>query len=77
VLKCEYAVCGEIVNITQRLQQELQENPGSLSFDEILHCNIGNPQSLSQQPITFSRESELSRYLIKFLEEQLVLIVTV
>ncbi|KAL5548716.1 hypothetical protein UlMin_003947, partial [Ulmus minor] len=76
VLKCEYAVRGEIVNITQRLQQELQENPVSLPFDEILHCNIGNPQSLGQQPITFF-ESKLSRYLIKFLEEQLVLIVTV
>ncbi|KAL5562894.1 hypothetical protein UlMin_032641, partial [Ulmus minor] len=40
----------------KRLQQELQENPGSLPFDEILYCNIGNPQSLSQQPITFFRE---------------------
>ncbi|KAK9228956.1 hypothetical protein WN944_021913 [Citrus x changshan-huyou] len=56
VLKCEYAVRGEIVSIAQRLQQELQTNPGSHSFDEILSCNIGNPQSLGQQPITFFRE---------------------
>lgn len=56
VLKCEYAVRGEIVSIAQRLQQELQTNPGSHSFDEILYCNIGNPQSLGQQPITFFRE---------------------
>ncbi|KAK6914620.1 Aminotransferase, class I/classII [Dillenia turbinata] len=56
VLKCEYAVRGEIVNIAQRLQQELQEKPGSHPFDEILYCNIGNPQSLGQQPITFFRE---------------------
>lgn len=56
VLKCEYAVRGEIVTIAQRLQQELQTNPGSLPFDEILYCNIGNPQSLGQQPITFFRE---------------------
>ncbi|KAA8541576.1 hypothetical protein F0562_022728 [Nyssa sinensis] len=56
VLKCEYAVRGEIVNLAQRLQRELQEKPGSRPFDEILYCNIGNPQSLGQQPITFFRE---------------------
>uniref|UniRef100_A0A2N9G9I1 alanine transaminase n=1 Tax=Fagus sylvatica TaxID=28930 RepID=A0A2N9G9I1_FAGSY len=56
VLKCEYAVRGEIVTLAQRLQQELQVKPGSHPFDEILYCNIGNPQSLGQQPITFFRE---------------------
>ncbi|KAK1288379.1 hypothetical protein QJS10_CPB19g01992 [Acorus calamus] len=56
VLKCEYAVRGEIVTHAQRLQQELQEAPGSHPFDEILYCNIGNPQSLGQKPITFFRE---------------------
>ncbi|KAJ3702546.1 hypothetical protein LUZ61_006251 [Rhynchospora tenuis] len=56
VLKCEYAVRGEIVTHAQRLQQQLQTNPGSLPFDEIIYCNIGNPQSLGQQPITFFRE---------------------
>lgn len=56
VLKCEYAVRGEIVTLAQRLQQELLEKPGSHPFDEILYCNIGNPQSLGQQPITFFRE---------------------
>ncbi|XP_010939849.1 alanine aminotransferase 2 isoform X2 [Elaeis guineensis] len=56
VLKCEYAVRGEIVSHAQRLQQELQTKPGSYPFDEILYCNIGNPQSLGQQPVTFFRE---------------------
>ncbi|CAI0419317.1 unnamed protein product [Linum tenue] len=56
VLQCEYAVRGEIVNLAQRLQEELKANPGSLPFDEILYCNIGNPQSLGQLPITFFRE---------------------
>ncbi|EEF29430.1 alanine transaminase, putative [Ricinus communis] len=56
VLECEYAVRGEIVTIAQRLQEELKTNPGSHPFDEILYCNIGNPQSLGQQPITFFRE---------------------
>ncbi|KAF6170267.1 hypothetical protein GIB67_013242 [Kingdonia uniflora] len=56
VLKCEYAVRGEIVTQAQRLQQELQQKPGSHPFDEILYCNIGNPQSLGQKPITYFRE---------------------
>ncbi|KAK3127706.1 hypothetical protein QOZ80_7AG0577350 [Eleusine coracana subsp. coracana] len=56
VLKCEYAVRGEIFNHAQNLQNELQKNPESLPFDEMLYCNIGNPQILGQQPITFFRE---------------------
>ncbi|KAG2638387.1 alanine aminotransferase 2-like [Panicum virgatum] len=56
VLKCEYAVRGEIVTHAQNLQQELQKNPDSLPFDEILYCNVGNPQSLGQQPVTYFRE---------------------
>ncbi|KAJ8465637.1 hypothetical protein OPV22_028189 [Ensete ventricosum] len=56
VLKCQYAVRGAIVSHAQRLQQQLQASQGSLPFDEILYCNIGNPQSLGQQPITFFRE---------------------
>ncbi|XP_047327120.1 alanine aminotransferase 2-like [Impatiens glandulifera] len=56
VLKCEYAVRGEIVTLAQRLQEDLKLNPGSHPFDEILYCNIGNPQSLGQHPINFFRE---------------------
>ncbi|KAL7113958.1 hypothetical protein ACP275_04G091700 [Erythranthe tilingii] len=56
VLECEYAVRGEIVILAQKIQEELKNNPNSHPFDEILYCNIGNPQSLSQQPITFFRE---------------------
>ncbi|KAI3455678.1 hypothetical protein Pfo_012341 [Paulownia fortunei] len=56
VLECEYAVRGEIVTLAQKLQEELKDNPDSHPFDEILYCNIGNPQSLGQQPITFFRE---------------------
>ncbi|KAI4329026.1 hypothetical protein L6164_021333 [Bauhinia variegata] len=56
VLKCEYAVRGEIVILAQKLQEELTAKPGTHPFDEILYCNIGNPQSLGQQPITFFRE---------------------
>ncbi|KAL5995804.1 hypothetical protein ACLOJK_025874 [Asimina triloba] len=56
VLKCEYAVRGEIVTHAQRLQQELLTKPDSHPFDEIIYCNIGNPQSLGQKPVTFFRE---------------------
>ncbi|KAG5387034.1 hypothetical protein IGI04_038504 [Brassica rapa subsp. trilocularis] len=56
VLKCEYAVRGEIVSIAQRLQDDLKTNKDAYPFDEIIYCNIGNPQSLGQQPITFFRE---------------------
>ncbi|XP_020704110.2 alanine aminotransferase 2 [Dendrobium catenatum] len=56
VLKCEYAVCGEIVSHAQLLQEDLKAKPGSYSFDEIVYCNIGNPQSLGQPPVTFFRE---------------------
>ncbi|KAI9093886.1 hypothetical protein K1719_026884 [Acacia pycnantha] len=56
VLECEYAVRGEIVTMAQKLQQELQASSGSHPFNEIIYCNIGNPQSLGQQPITFFRE---------------------
>lgn len=56
VVKCEYAVRGEIVTHAQRLQESLLTNPEAHPFDEILYCNIGNPQSLGQQPVTFFRE---------------------
>ncbi|CAA0829476.1 Alanine aminotransferase 2- mitochondrial [Striga hermonthica] len=56
VLECEYAVRGEIVILAQKLQEELKINPGAHPFDEILYCNIGNPHSLDQKPITFFRE---------------------
>ncbi|KAL1219851.1 Alanine aminotransferase 2 [Cardamine amara subsp. amara] len=56
VLKCEYAVRGEIVNIAQKLQDDLKSNKDAYPFDEIIYCNIGNPQSLGQLPIKFFRE---------------------
>lgn len=56
VIKCEYAVRGAIAIRAQVLQQQLIADPGSLPFDEIVQCNIGNPQGLNQQPITYFRE---------------------
>ncbi|XP_035841870.1 alanine aminotransferase 2, mitochondrial-like [Helianthus annuus] len=36
VLKCEYVVRGEIVSLAQKLQHDLQANPGSHPFEEII-----------------------------------------
>ncbi|CAI7808692.1 unnamed protein product [Closterium sp. NIES-54] len=56
VRECEYAVRGEIVARALMLELQLVAKPGSLPFDEIVYCNIGNPQALGQPPITFYRE---------------------
>ncbi|KAE8707985.1 Alanine aminotransferase 2 [Hibiscus syriacus] len=56
VIECEYAVRGEIVILAQKLQDEIKIKLEAHPFEEILYCNIGNPQSLGQQPITFFRE---------------------
>ncbi|KAJ0630207.1 putative alanine transaminase [Helianthus annuus] len=64
VLKCEYVIRGEIVSLAQELHQDLQANPGSHPFEEIIYCNIGNPQSLGQQPITFFREDFILQYFL-------------
>ena len=37
------------------MQKQLVEKPGSLPFDEVILCNIGNPQSVGQKPFTFFR----------------------
>jgi aspartate/methionine/tyrosine aminotransferase len=47
VLDTEYAVRGPIVARAQELEKQGQE---------IIYCNIGNPQSLGQKPITFQRQ---------------------
>ncbi|CAD6219113.1 unnamed protein product [Miscanthus lutarioriparius] len=51
-----YAPCGEILKHAERLEQEMEGNPGSLPFQEIIYCNLGNPQVLGQPPLTFFRE---------------------
>ncbi|XLR35221.1 hypothetical protein S83_063121, partial [Arachis hypogaea] len=49
VLKCEYVVRGEVVTLAQQLQENLKAKPGTHPFDEIIYCNIGNPQSLAHE----------------------------
>ena len=52
----EYAVRGAIVTRAGELEAQLKKDPTSLPFEKIIMCNIGNPQSVGQKPITFYRQ---------------------
>lgn len=52
----QYAVRGEVPMRAAVLEQELRERPGEFPFDHVLYCNIGNPQAVGQQPLTFVRQ---------------------
>mmetsp|Transcript_11295 Transcript_11295/g.29411 ORF Transcript_11295/g.29411 Transcript_11295/m.29411 type:complete len:525 (+) Transcript_11295:40-1614(+) len=54
VVKAQYAVRGEIVNRAKIVSQEVAQ--GKHPFDTVVWCNIGNPQKVGQQPITFIRQ---------------------
>jgi len=57
VKQAEYAVRGEIVLRAMQHQTALKANKNhSLPFDEVIMCNIGNPQILGQKPLTFFRQ---------------------
>jgi len=56
VVQAEYAVRGQLVLTAEELQQKLKEPDHNLPFDEIIFCNIGNPQSVGQKPLTFPRQ---------------------
>eukprot|EP01090_Pellita_catalonica_P012971 TRINITY_DN2972_c0_g1_i1.p1 TRINITY_DN2972_c0_g1~~TRINITY_DN2972_c0_g1_i1.p1 ORF type:complete len:479 (+),score=88.59 TRINITY_DN2972_c0_g1_i1:42-1478(+) len=53
--KVHYAVRGEIVTRANAYQDQLAKGD-KLAFPEIISCNIGNPQSLKQKPLTFIRQ---------------------
>lgn len=56
VEKAEYAVRGQLVLRAQELEAELSNYDSKLPFDSIVYCNIGNPQSLKQAPVSFLRQ---------------------
>lgn len=56
VLDAQYAVRGEIVTRSSAIRRMLQEGNHSLPFDEVVSCNIGNPQELGMRPVTFHRQ---------------------
>jgi hypothetical protein len=57
LVEAEYAVRGPVVDLAKQLGKELADPAGNtLPFDELIFCNIGNPQSLGQKPLDFNRE---------------------
>jgi len=56
VTSAEFAVRGRVLDRALQLEAQLQSDPASLPFDELVECNVGNPQSLGQMPLTFPRE---------------------
>ena len=56
LMEMEYAVRGELVIKAGNYQKMLASGDTSLPFDEVILCNIGNPQSVGQKPFTFFRQ---------------------
>ena len=55
VKEAQYAVRGEIVARAKEIEADLK-NGKKLPFEQVIYCNIGNPQQLGQVPITFFRQ---------------------
>eukprot|EP01027_Heterolobosea_sp_BB2_P022498 GEZU01033141.1.p1 GENE.GEZU01033141.1~~GEZU01033141.1.p1 ORF type:complete len:499 (-),score=198.56 GEZU01033141.1:69-1565(-) len=60
LLRAEYAVRGSILLKANEYKEIIakaaaEKKPNPLPFNDIVFCNIGNPQSLGQKPITFNR----------------------
>ena len=55
-INVEYAVRGAVVARAEEIKASLAKDPSSYPFDKTIACNIGNPQALEQQPISFVRD---------------------
>jgi len=55
LLKMEYAVRGTVVIAADAISEELSSTSPH-PFDKIVYTNIGNPQSVGQQPLTWPRQ---------------------
>ena len=47
---------GAIVIRAGEIQNDLKNSTGNYPFDQVIMCNIGNPQELGQKPLTFHRQ---------------------
>ena len=56
VINAQYAVRGAIVIRAGQIQSDLKSSKGNYGFDNVIMCNIGNPQELGQKPLTFHRQ---------------------
>ncbi len=51
----QYAVRGEVPLRAMAIDRELSAGSSKYPFRKILYCNIGNPQSMGQPPLSFYR----------------------
>lgn len=56
LIKAEYQVRGTVVIKSSEIQEKLNKGNLSYPFQKLTLLNIGNPQALKQEPITFPRE---------------------
>eukprot|EP00906_Rhabdomonas_costata_P032981 RCo046437 len=56
IVQMEYAVRGLLALRAQELERELKSGTSMLPFKDVIYCNIGNPQSVGQAPLTFVRQ---------------------
>lgn len=56
LVEMKYAVRGLVPTTAGEIAKDLKQNPDKYPFDEILYCNIGNPQSVGQKPVTWYRD---------------------
>jgi alanine transaminase len=56
VKKAEYAVRGPIVTKSMEINDQLLTGKKKFPFTKTIQCNIGNPHSLEQSPLTYMRQ---------------------
>lgn len=61
VVAAAYAVRGELVIKADGMKQHITQakstgSPAPYPFEQVVQCNIGNPQELGQAPLTFHRQ---------------------
>ena len=61
ILAVQYAVRGKTFLKAQEIQSKIKEakakgQPNPYPFEDIVYCNIGNPQLLNQKPLTYLRQ---------------------
>jgi alanine transaminase len=56
LVEMQYSVRGRVLEVATALKAQLLADPSSLPFDEVVSCNIGNPQALGQRPPPFNRQ---------------------
>jgi len=52
----KYAVRGDVPIAAERIQKELDSGTSKRPYTEILACNIGNPHSVGQTPVSWFRQ---------------------